>query len=85
MEDRENCMVDIGFEFAEISHDHVQITKEDGTFTKPDMTKKDPNDFWLSGEEIDFAIAYDEVEDFIEELKHQLEVVHHASCSLTIN
>ena len=43
---------------------------------------KDPEDFWSGGESIVFTIDYEEVEDFIDEIKTQMEMINYQGCKL---
>ena len=73
-EDRESCMIEVEFQFGEINHDHIQITDpREGNFVPLNREVKDAEDFWSGGESIIFTIDYDEVEDFIDEIKTQME------------
>ena len=84
LEDADEYMVDVEFQFGEINHDYIPITNDEGMFLNYDRRPRDPDDFWLGGEAISFSLQYDEVEEFIEELKSQMEMLHYTGCKLII-
>ena len=93
-EDREECMVHVELQFGEINHDTIYILKhqddedeeedeeQEGQFAPLNIEQKDPEDFWVGGDSIEFHLEFDEVEDFIEEIKAQLDMMNYTGCKL---
>ena len=83
-EDREDCMVQIEFSFGEINHDLIHMTNDEGEFVELNNDYKDPNSFWGGSESIQFSVEFSEVEEFIEEIKIQMDMINYTGCKLII-
>lgn len=45
------------------------LTDDDGEFLPLDAEEKDRDSFWAGGESVSFSLEFEEVEEFIEEIK----------------
>ena len=77
-------MVQIEFSFGEINHDMIHLTNEDGSFVELDDSYKNPETFWGGSESIQFSVEFNEVEEFIEEIKIQMDMINYTGCKLII-
>ena len=75
-------MVQIEFQFGEINHDHIMLTDDDGEFLPLDAEEKDRDSFWAGGESVSFSLEFEEVEEFIEEIKIQMDMINFTGCKL---
>ena len=77
-------MVQIEFSFGEINHDLIHMTNDEGEFVELNDDYKDPNSFWGGSESIQFSVEFSEVEEFIEEIKIQMDMINYTGCKLII-
>jgi hypothetical protein len=68
-----------------MNFDHVPITDENDRVLPLDTSEKDPDDMILHSDCYEFQLEYEEVEDFIEEARINLEMFHLTDCILQVN
>ena len=84
MPNRDESMVTVLCIFAEVNHDYVPIVVDD-SIQPFDMRPRLGYKAYKLVTKVQFLVEFEEIEDFIAELKLQLTVAHVNSCDLYVS
>ena len=80
----EETLVSVALMFAEVNHDYVAITEE-GSIRPFDTERREGYQAYRKATSICFMIEFDDIEDFINEIRTQLNDNNCNTCNLIIS